>query len=286
MYQKTMENKIMDKKEDKLLEHEYDGIRELDNDLPPWWLWLFYITIIFAVVYMIHYHVTGTGDLSTAEYMKEIDPNWTDVQSADEAGFSIGYHSPYFKTGVEMTPQVWAVFENYVGPKVEFDALMMEAMRRADSDNLSKLQESFPDLWTKLTEGGATITPAAVPTGGATQSKLDLSFEQLMDAASLDAGKKLYVTNCASCHGPDGQGGIGPNMTDNYYIHGAGINDLMSTIIQGVPIKGMISWKGILNDQQMNQVASFMMSLRGTTPPNQKAAQGDLVEFPENVVTN
>ena len=276
----------MDKKEDRLLEHDYDGIRELDNDLPPWWLWLFYITIIFAVVYMIHYHVTGTGDLSTAEYMKEIDPNWTEVQSVDEAGFSIGYHSPYYKPEGEMTPQIWAAIENYVGPNVEFDALMMEAMRRADSDNLSKLQESFPDLWTKLTEGGATITPATAPTGGTSQAKLDLNFEQLKDAASLEAGKQLYVPNCASCHGPDGQGGIGPNMTDNYYIHGGGINDLMSTIITGVPIKGMISWKGILNDQQMNQVASFMMSMRGTTPPNQKAAQGELVEFPEDVVTN
>ena len=61
---------------------------------------------------------------------------------------------------------------------------------------------------------------------------------------------------------------------------------MMSTIINGVPIKGMISWKGILDDIQMNQVASFMMSLRGTSPPNQKAAQGELVEFPEEVVTN
>jgi cytochrome c oxidase cbb3-type subunit 3 len=71
-------------------------------------------------------------------------------------------------------------------------------------------------------------------------------------------------------------------MADNYYIHGGGINDLMATIINGVPIKGMISWKGILNDEQMTQVASYMMSLRGTNPPNQKAPQGELVEFPED----
>ena len=269
---------MMDKKEDRLLDHEYDGIQELDNDLPPWWLWLFYITIIFAVVYMIHYHVTDTGDLSKAEYMKEIDPNWTEVESVDEAGFSIGYRSPFYSPETEMTPKVWAAIENYVGPNVEFESLLMEAMRKANTEDLLKLKESFPEIWAKLSEGGATMTPAtsAEPQ---TAAVVELNYEQLTDAASLDAGKQLYATNCASCHGPQGQGGIGPNMADNYYIHGAGINDLMSIIINGVPIKGMISWKGILNEQQMTQVASYMMSLRGTNPPNQKAAQGELVEF-------
>ncbi len=276
----------MDKKEDRLLDHEYDGIQELDNDLPPWWLWLFYLTIIFGVVYMIHYHVTGTGDLSNVEYMKEIDPNWTEPQSINQAGMPIGYNSPYFKPSGEMTPQIWAAFESYVGPKVEFEALVMEAMRRANSNDLEKIKSSFPGIWERLSEVGATLTPAAASTGGTAQAKLDLNFKQLTDAASLDVGKQLYVTNCASCHGPEGQGGIGPNMTDNYYIHGGGINDMMSIIITGVPIKGMISWKGILTEQQMNQVASFMMSMRGTTPPNPKAAQGELLEFPEDVVTN
>jgi hypothetical protein len=79
-------------------------------------------------------------------------------QEVKEAGFSIGYKSPYFKPGFEMTPQVWAAFENYIGPNVEFEALIMEAMRKADAANLVKLQESFPEIWTKLTEGGATIT--------------------------------------------------------------------------------------------------------------------------------
>lgn len=273
----------MNKKEDRLLDHAYDGIQELDNDLPPWWLWLFYITIIFGVVYMIHYHVIGTGDLSRAEYMKEMDPNWSETRELNQTAMSIGYSSPYFKPGGEMTPQLWAAFENYVGPKVGFEALVMEAMRRADSENLAKLKESFPDLWTKLAEGGATITPAAAPAGGTAQAKLELNFKRLTDTASLDAGKQIFITNCASCHGQQGQGGIGPNMTDNYYIHGGGINDLISTIITGVPIKGMISWKGILNDQQINQVASYIMSLRGTNPPNPKAAQGELVKFPEDV---
>ncbi|MEJ2055682.1 MAG: cbb3-type cytochrome c oxidase N-terminal domain-containing protein, partial [Calditrichaceae bacterium] len=66
----------MTKKDEKLLDHDYDGIRELDNDLPPWWLWLFYITIAFAVVYMLYYHVFDAGDLQVEAYYKEVDPNW------------------------------------------------------------------------------------------------------------------------------------------------------------------------------------------------------------------
>jgi hypothetical protein len=61
-----------DPKEPLLLDHNYDGIQELDNNLPRWWVWLFYITIIFAAVYLVYYHVTRTGDLSAAEYAKEM----------------------------------------------------------------------------------------------------------------------------------------------------------------------------------------------------------------------
>ena len=58
---------------DKLLsDHEYDGIRELDNSLPKWWLWLFYITIAFAAVYVVRYHILHTGELQAEEYQSEI----------------------------------------------------------------------------------------------------------------------------------------------------------------------------------------------------------------------
>lgn len=55
-----------------LMDHEYDGIRELDNNLPPWWVWMFYGTIVFAIVYLFHFHILGTGDLQIAEYNKEM----------------------------------------------------------------------------------------------------------------------------------------------------------------------------------------------------------------------
>lgn len=55
-----------------LMDHEYDGIRELDNNLPPWWVWGFYCSIAFAVVYLFHYHILGTGDLQEVAYKKEM----------------------------------------------------------------------------------------------------------------------------------------------------------------------------------------------------------------------
>jgi mono/diheme cytochrome c family protein len=179
---------------------------------------------------------------------------------------------------------LWKEKENYIDANAEFDNLIMEAMQKADGENLKKLTDAFPEIYARMSEGGGDIAAAPVPKTIKTEpeAKPELNYEKLTDTASLDAGKEIFMTNCASCHGPEGQGGIGPNMTDNYYIHGGGINDLMSTIIKGVPVKGMISWKGILDDKQINEVASYMMSLRGTNPPNPKASQGELVEFPED----
>ena len=89
--------------------------------------------------------------------------------------------------------------------------------------------------------------------------------------------KEGYNTNCATCHGQSGEGGIGPNMTDDYYIHGAGMNNTIQVIKSGVPAKGMISWRGILKEPQILEVASYIMTLQGTNPPNAKAAQGEKI---------
>lgn len=181
---------------DKLLAgHEYDGIRELDNKLPKWWLWLFYITIIFAAVYGLRYHFLGLGDLQVQEYEKEM------------AEASVIYQKP--------------AEEN-------------------------------------------VITAETVVA--------------LTDEASLAAGKEIWDKQCAVCHLAQGQGLVGPNMTDEYWIHGCSINDIYHLIVVGVPEKGMISWKDQLTPEQIQQVSSFILTLKGTNPPNPKEPQGEKCE--------
>ena len=177
---------------DELLDHNYDGIQELDNDLPPWWLYMFYFTIAFSIVYMMYYHVLGLGDLQYAEYEKEMAAaKAAQQQVAASAG-----------PAVALTPFT-------------------------DEENLAK-------------------------------------------------GKEIYMTNCMACHGANGEGGVGPNLTDQYWLHGGAFENIVKTITDGVPAKGMIAWKAILNPEQIRQVASYVKTLQGTNPPNAKAPQGEL----------
>jgi cytochrome c oxidase cbb3-type subunit 3 len=185
----------VEEEEDVLTAHEYDGIRELDNVLPPWWVAMFYACIIFAFVYLVHYHVIGTGDLQIAEYENDV---------------------------IEAEAQV---------------AAFMATQEAQVDEN--------------------TVTLIA-------------------DASRLAAGKKIYTENCVACHGANGEGGVGPNFADQYWVHGGSINDLFKTIKYGVPSKGMISWKNQLTGAQMQDVASYILTFQGTTPENAKAPEGEL----------
>lgn len=175
-----------------LLNHEYDGIRELDSQVPPWFLWLFYLTIAFAVFYMLDYHVFSSSPLQDEEYQLQ-------VQQAD----------------------------------IERAALM---------------------------KSGAFLNEESVAL--------------LTDQAALDAGKQIFTTNCVACHAADGGGLVGPNLTDDYWIHGGGIKNVFKVIKYGVVAKGMISWESQLNPKQMQDVASYVISLHGTTPANPKQPEG------------
>lgn len=193
----------MEREKEIEFDHDYDGIRELDNSLPPWWVWLFYLTIIWGVGYMVYYHFSDMGVNQETEYLM-----------AMEAGEEQ-------KTKF-LASQANAVDEN--------------------------------------------------------------SVVYLDDAASLEEGKSIYMANCAACHGNNGEGTVGPNFTDKYWIHGGGIKNIFSTIKYGVPEKGMISWKTQLRPAAMQKVASYIMALEGTNPPNPKAPEGQLYE-PENTET-
>lgn len=175
------------------LGHEYDGIRELDNRLPPWWLYGFYVTIIFGVVYLWRYHVSYSAPLSREEF--EIA-----VKKADEE------------------------VKIYLAQKGE-----------------------------SVDENTVTVS---------------------VDAADLAEGRKIYATACVACHKDDGGGMVGPNLTDDYWLHGGDIKSIFKTVKYG--INAMPQWQTSYSNKQIAQVASYVMSLHGTSPPGAKAAEGEL----------
>ncbi len=186
---------IVGEHKDILIEdHNYDGIHEFDNDLPPWWKYSFYATIIFGVVYLLHYHVLDTGKLQTAEYEMEIQ-----------------------------------------------QAALISANEVSDPN-----------------------------------AKTD--FKVLTAAPAIESGKTLYAQNCAACHGKEGEGTVGPNLTDEYWLHGGDVNDLFRTIKFGVTSKGMVAWDKKLSKDQILEVSSYILSLQGSKPANGKAPQGEKFE--------
>lgn len=105
-------------------------------------------------------------------------------------------------------------------------------------------------------------------------SDADLAAAQ-GDPARIAAGKATFATLCVACHTADGGGLVGPNLTDDYWIHGGSMKDVVHVITEGVPEKGMISWKTQLKDEEILAVAAYVKSLRGTTPANPKAPEGE-----------
>jgi cytochrome c oxidase cbb3-type subunit 3 len=179
---------------DILLDHEYDGIRELDNSLPPWWKYGFIITICISVIYLLHFHVLGSGKNPTEEYEAEL-------QKA----------------------------------KVEMQAYEAKNKDKVDENNI-----------------------------------------QLADATGLAEGREIFQQMCWACHGKLGEGGAGPNLTDDYWLHKGSLNDIYHTIKTGYPDKGMQSWEKQYSPKQISHIASYIKSLKGSNPPNGKAPQGDL----------
>ncbi|WP_299059998.1 cbb3-type cytochrome c oxidase N-terminal domain-containing protein [uncultured Polaribacter sp.] len=202
LLQSWTSSKDIDSEEEIILDHNYDGIKELDNNLPPWWVYMFYATIVFAVVYLVRFHVLD-GDNQIVEYDKAV-------------------------------AQAKAALKEYKSsaPATDF-----------------------------ITAENVTL---------------------LTDASDLSRGKAVYNLNCASCHLADGGGQIGPNLTDEYWILGGGIKNVFTTLLNGGRDgKGMISWKKTLKPADMQKVASYVISMQGTTPAKAKAPQGEIWVNPE-----
>jgi cytochrome c oxidase cbb3-type subunit 3 len=195
LYKKIVGGKPMEEEQEIILDHNYDGIKELDNDLPPWWVWGFYATILFAVIYLARFHIFNGVDQET-EYEQEV----VAAQLAIEE---------YKKTAKDL---------------VDINTVVL-----------------------------------------------------LTDAEDLNAGKAVFELNCVACHKADGGGGIGPNLTDKHWILGGGIKNVFKTISEGGRDgKGMIAWKQSLKPAEMAQVASYVLSMQGTTPADPKAPEGEI----------
>ena len=194
-----MNNKPKNSEQDvPVLDHDADGIKELDNLLPRWWVWLFWLCNVFGVAYMLYFHVFNLGDLQAAAYTKEA------------------------QAGEVLKSTALAKFEATLG-----------------------------------------------------------SLQPSKDAAVLADGQRVFILYCAPCHRPDGGGLVGPNLCDDYWIHGATYQENLKTIINGVPEKGMLTWRGVLKPNEIQSVASFIYTLRGTSPPNPKPPE-NLAPPPSN----
>lgn len=178
------------------IDHEFDGIKELDNPVPIWFNALFYGTICFGLIYLMIYHVFGWGMNQDQEYVHE-----------------------------------------------------MAVAEKAKQEYLAQAANLIDEN----------------------------SIEVNLDMAP--AGKILYAANCVSCHGANGEGGIGPNLTDRSWIHGAEIKDIFKTVKYGVPAKGMVPWEQTLTPGQIAEVSNYILTLRDTNPANAKAAEGVEVSY-------
>jgi len=194
-YKKLLGQKPVEEEHEIILDHNYDGIKELDNSLPPWWLYGFYASIIFGAIYLLRFHVFN-GD-------------------------------------------------------TQFDELETEyAEAKIAIENYKKNAKDLVDINT---------------------------VEILTELSDLKAGQAIFETNCVACHKADGGGGIGPNLTDNYWISGGSIKDVFRTVSEGGRDgKGMIAWKTMLKPAEMAQVSSYVLQFQGTTPAEPKAPEGDL----------
>lgn len=194
-YEKAIDLAPLEKEQEIMLDHDYDGIQELDNNLPPWWIALFYITIAISPVYIWYNH-----------------------------------YSDYAKSQDE-------IYEIEVA-------------------NAEKAVRTYLATQANVVDENSVIV--------------------LSEANEIALGKSMFDINCAACHGVNGEGTVGPNLTDPYWLHGGGIKDIFSTIKYGVPEKGMISWKAQLRASDMQKIASYILTLKDTNPPNAKEAQGDI----------
>lgn len=100
------------------------------------------------------------------------------------------------------------------------------------------------------------------------------NVELLTDEASLNKGKEIFSKNCTPCHGQNGGGGIGPNLTDTHWIYDGDIKGVFHTVSEGAE-NGMVAWKNQLSPDKIQEVASYVLSM--PKAEGGKEPQGDNV---------
>lgn len=121
-------------------------------------------------------------------------------------------------------------------------------------------------------EYAAAMEAAAASGGEVTEELLAMVAGQDDRVAE---GATTFATSCAACHGARGEGQIGPNLTDNAWIHGGAPTQIHTTVAQGVGTAGMPAWGPVLGDRQVQSVVAFILSIRDTNVPGREA-QGEV----------
>ncbi|MDB5020905.1 MAG: Cytochrome [Pedobacter sp.] len=197
IFTRLMGLKPMSEERNLIMEHEFDGITELNNPTPRWFMALFIGSMIFAVVYLFNYEVLGFGQTQEQEYVSELE--------------------------------------------------------QADLDKIAFLSNPV-NAKAAVNESSVVLTK---------------------DAIVLKSGAALYANRCTPCHGEKAQGIVGPNLTDEFWLHGGTVHDVFKTIKYGVPEKGMISWEKSISAQQISDLTNYLLSLQGSHPAGAKAPQGE-----------
>jgi cytochrome c oxidase cbb3-type subunit 3 len=112
----------------------------------------------------------------------------------------------------------------------------------------------------------------SIPT--AVMNKEEL-LEFMKAPASISGGEAVFKANCVACHGDQGQGIVGPNLTDAYWLHGGSPEAVLASVTHGYPDKGMPAWKNVLGAEKVRLAAAYVVSLKGRAVANPKAPQGE-----------
>ena len=226
-----------DVEEDGTTGHSYDGIREYDKPLPKWWLVIFFGSIIWGVAYWIFFpaiqpkHWDG---IATVEVDGETVP-WT---SHNELYSELEANDKLFRDNFEQSILARAGASDATAVLDELNSLQT---------TLRRSEETPADLQTQIDDKIAALAPAV--------EKLS------QDPNALKVGSRLFLQNCAVCHGSNAKGAVGyPNLTDNEWLYGGEPEHILTTLHKG-RVGGMPAWRDQIGEDGVRAASEYVLSL-------------------------